>query len=101
MKISLINDVLINKNKKTEKNSITKNNEFERINDEATLKHIKKAFFNNVNNNTNKKNSLRICRIVNFVDYQIQNVTFYQQRFISFINILNEIFQTYEQLFHV
>ena len=61
IKISLINDVLINENKKIEKNSKTKNNEFEQIDNETTSKHIKKVFFNNVNNNTSKKNFLRIC----------------------------------------
>ena len=71
MKILLINDVLIDKNKKVKKNSITKNNEFEQIDNETILKHIKIFFFNSVNNNTNKKFFLRICRIVNFVDYQI------------------------------
>ena len=61
VKISLINDVLINENKKIKKNLITKNNKFERVNDIATSKYIKKVFFNNVSNNTNKKNFLRIC----------------------------------------
>ena len=92
VKILSINDVLIDKNEKIEKNSITKNNEFERIDDKTTSKHIKKIFFNNVNNNTNKIFFLRFCRVVNFVDYQAQNVTFHQQRFIFFINIFNKIF---------
>ena len=71
---------------------MTENDEFERIDDEMISKHIKKTFFNNVNNNTNKRNFLRICRIVNFVDYQVQNITFHQQRFAFFIHTLDEIF---------
>ena len=44
VKISSINDVLIDENKKIEKNSIIKNNEFERVDDETTSKHIKFFF---------------------------------------------------------
>ena len=71
VKISLINDFLTHENEKAEKNSMTRNNEFKRVDDETTSKHIKKIFFNSVNNSTNKKNFLRICRIVNFINYQI------------------------------
>ena len=101
VKISTFNNVLIDENKKIERNSITRNDEFERVGDETTLKHIKKIFFSNVNNSTNKRNFLRFCRIVNFIDYQAQNVTFHQQRLTFFINTFDEILQTYEQLFHV
>ena len=70
VKILSTSDVLIDENEKIEKNSMIKNDEFERVDDETTSKHIKKIFFSNISNNTNKKNFLRICRIVNFVDYQ-------------------------------
>ena len=101
VKITTFNDVLIDENKEIEKNSMIENDEFERVDDEMISEHIKKIFFSNVSNNTNKKNSLRICRIVNFVDYQAQNITFHQQRSAFFIHTFDEVFQTYEQLFHV
>ena len=91
VKISSINDVLIDENKKAERNSMIRNDEFERVDDETTSKHIKKTFFSSVNNSTNKKNSLRICRIANSVNYQAQNITFHQQRLTSFINTFDEI----------
>ena len=61
VKISSINDVLIDENEKIERNSKTRNNEFEQINNKTISKYIKKIFFNNVSNSTNKKNFLRIC----------------------------------------
>ena len=100
VKTSAFSDVLIDENRKTERNSMIENNEFERVDDEATSKHIKKAFFSSVSNSTSRKIFLRICRVVNFVDYQTQNITFHQQRLISFINTFDEILQTYEQLPH-
>ena len=79
-----------------ENNSITKNKKFEQIDGEAIQKHIESSFFSSVNNSTSWKNSLRICRIVNFVDYEIQNFVFYQTRYISqnhiFIFTFGEIF---------
>ena len=80
MKISTFNNVktsIVFENKKTKKNAITKNKKFKQIDDKTIQKHIKIFFFNNVNNNTNQKNSLRICKIVNSIDYKIQNFTFY------------------------
>ena len=100
VKITTFSDVLIDENKKTERNSMIENDEFERVDDEMISEHIKKIFFSNVSNSTSRKNSLRVCRVVNSVDYQAQNITFHQQRFVFFIHILDEILQTYEQLFH-
>ena len=80
MKTSKFNDVEIRaafKNTVIENNSITKNKKFKQTDDEAIQKHIKSSFFNNVNNSTHQKNPLRICRIVNSVDYEVQNFAFY------------------------
>ena len=63
------------------------NKEFEQIDNEIIQKHIKNFFFSNVNNNTHRKNFLRICRIVNFIDYKVQNFVFYQTCYISHISI--------------
>ena len=74
MKTTIFNNVnttIVSKNQKIERNTITKNQKFEQIDNEIIQKYIKKFFFNNVNNNTRRKNSLRICKIVNFVDYKI------------------------------
>ena len=100
VKITAFNDVLIDENKKIEKNSMIENDEFERVDDEMISEHIEKIFVN-VSNNTSRRNSLRVCRVVNSVDYQAQNITFHQQRSASFIHILDEVLQTYEQLSHV
>ena len=74
MKTSKFNDVETRaafKNKVTKNNSMTKNKKSKQTGDETIQKHIKSSFFSNVNNNTYRKNFLRICRIVNFVDYEI------------------------------
>ena len=99
VKITAFNDVLIDENKKIERNSMIENDEFERVDDETTSEHIEKISVN-VSNITNKRNSLRVCRVVNSIDYQVQNITFHQQRSASFIHTLDEILQTYEQLSH-
>ena len=99
VKITAFNDVLIDENKKIEKNSMIENDEFERVDDEMISEHIEKIFVN-VSNNTSRRNSLRVCRVVNSVDYQAQNITFHQQRFVFFIHTFDEILQTYEQLLH-
>ena len=55
MKISTFNDVetlIVFKNKEIERNAITRNKKFKQIDDKTIQKHIKKFFFNNVNNNT-------------------------------------------------
>ena len=54
-----------------ENNSITKNKKFKQIDDEIIQKHIKSFFFSNINNNTRRKFFLRICQIVNSVNYEI------------------------------
>ena len=64
-------------NKKTKRNAITKNEKFKQIDNETIQKHIKKFSFNSVNNNTNRKNFLRICKIANSINYKAQNFTFY------------------------
>ena len=87
-------------NQRTEKNAVTKNQEFERVIEKTTREHIKKSSLNDVSNSTIKKNSLRICRIINFVNYQTQNFNFHLTRFISVIFTLDEILSVYEQLFH-
>ena len=61
---------------------------------------IKKSIVFNVNNNINKKNFIRNCRIVNFVDYYVKVFFFYISRFYTHINIFNQIFIIYEQLFY-
>ena len=74
MKTSKFDDVETQaafENRITENNSITKNKKFEQIDDEVIKKHIKNFFFNSVANSTHRKNSLRICRIANFVDYKV------------------------------
>ena len=98
VKITAFNDVLIDENRKTERNSMIENDEFERVDDETISKHIKKISVS-VSNITNKKNFLRICRVINSVDYQAQNIAFHQ-RSAFFIHTLDEILQTYEQLPH-
>ena len=103
VKTSTSNNVEISiviENQKIEKNAMTKNQKFERVIEKTTRKHIKKSFFNDVNNNTIKKNFFRICRIINFVNYQIQNFNFHFTRFIFVIFTFDEIFLMYEQLFH-
>ena len=74
VKTSKIDDVETRaafENRVTKNNSVTENKKFEQIGDETIQKHIKSSFFNNVNNSTRRKNLLRICRIVNSVDYEI------------------------------
>ena len=74
MKILTFNDVetlIVFKNKKTKRNTIIKNKKFEQSDDETTQKHIKNFFFNNVSNNTNRKNFLRIYKIVNLINYKV------------------------------
>ena len=90
-------------NKKVEKNSITENEKFEQIGDETIQKHIKNSFFSSVSNSIRRKNFLRICRIVNLVDYKVQNFAFYQTRYIfhTSIFIFGEIFQAYKQLLQI
>ena len=73
MKISTFNDVktlIIFENKKTEKNAIIENKKFKQIDDETIQKHIKKFFFNDVSNSTNQIFFLRICKIVNSINYK-------------------------------
>ena len=89
------------KNRMTENNSITKNEKFKQIGDEAIQKHIKSSSFSNVSNNTHRKNFLHICRIVNFVDYEVQNFIHLTRSFQVFFFTFNETFKAYEQLFHV
>ena len=63
------------------------------------VQNKKKTFFNSINNNiTNKKNSFRICRFI--IDIQI-NFNFHFTRSIFNINIFENIFYIYQQLFHV
>ena len=90
VKITTFSDVLIDENKEIEKNSMIENDEFERVDDEMISEHIKKIFFSSVSNSTNKKNSLRICRIINSIDYQAQNIAFHQ-RSALFIHTFDEI----------
>ena len=74
MKILTFNDIetlIVFKNKKVKRNTITKNKKFKQIDDKTIQKHIKKFFFNNVNNNTSRKNFLRICKIVNSINYKV------------------------------
>ena len=103
MKISKFDNVetrTVSKNRVIEDSSITKNEKFEQIGDEVIQKHIKSFSFSNVSNNTNRKNLLRICRIVNSVDYKVQNFIHLTRSFqVSFLT-LNEIFETYKQLPH-
>ena len=106
MKTSKFNDVetrIVFKNKMIENNSITKNKKFEQIDDEVIQKHIKNSSFSSVSNSTNRKNSLRICRIANSVDYEVQNFAFHQARYTSHISIftLDEILQAYKQLLQI
>ena len=85
VKTSKFDDIetrIVSENKITENNSITKNKKFEQIDGEVIQKYIKKIFFSSVSNNTHQKNSLRICRIVNSVDYEVQNFVFHQTRYI-------------------
>ena len=103
VKTSTSNNVEISiaiENQRTEKNVMTKNQKFERVIEKTTREHIKKSSLNDVNNSTIKKNSFRICRIINFVNYQVQNFNFHFTRFTFVIFTFDEIFSMYEQLFH-
>ena len=64
------------------------------------LQKIKKSTVFNVNNNINKKNFIRNCRIVNSVDYHVKIFSFHIFRFYTHINTFDQIFITYEQLFY-
>ena len=104
MKISKFNNVetrVAFENKVVENNSIT-SEKFKQINDEIIQKHIKNFFLSSVSNNTHRKIFLRICRIVNPIDYETQTFAFYQTRYISqnhtLIFTFDEILQAYKQL---
>ena len=89
-------------NEKVERNAMTKNQKFEQIEQIAIVQNKKKTFFNNVinNNNTCKRNSFRICRF-NSID-QINFIFFFTNSVFNIsINIFENIFQIYQQLFHV
>ena len=86
-------------NEKVEKNAITRNRKFEQIEQTAITQNKKKAFFSSVNSNiTSKKNSFRICRFI--INTQV-NFNFHFTRSIFNINILENIFHIYQQLFYV
>ena len=84
MKTSTLNNVEISiviKNQKTEKNAMTKNQKFERVIEKTTRKHIKKSFFNDVNNNTIKKffshlSNHQFCKLSS-LKFQFSFHTFY------------------------
>ena len=104
METTISNNVNITtalENQEVERNMMMKNQKFEQIDNKIIQKHIKKSFFSNVNNNTRRKNSLRICKIVNSVNYKTQNFIFHQTRFVFFILTFGEILEIYKQLLYV
>ena len=103
LKFNVSNSIIL-KNEKIERNAITKNQKFEQIEqiEQTTIvQDKKKTFFSSVNSNiTSKKNFFRICRLIHSVNTQI-NFIFYFTRSIFNINIFENIFHIYQQLFHV
>ena len=99
-KFSVSNTIVL-KNEKIERNAITKNREFEQIEQTTVIQNKEKTFFNNVNSNTtSKRNSFRICRFIHSIDIQI-NFTFHFTRSTFNINTFEDIFHIYQQLLHV
>ena len=85
------------KNEKVERNAVTKNREFEQIEQMTITQNKKKTFFDSVDNNTSKNFFFRICRLT--IDTQI-NFNFHLTRSTFNINIFENIFHIYQQLFH-
>ena len=61
---SAANVSIVLKNEKLKKNAMTENRKSEQIEQMTVTQNKKKTFFVNVDNNTNKRNFLRICRLI-------------------------------------
>ena len=83
----------------TKKQKSQQKQKFEQTNDQTNQQH-KKTISNDIDNNTIKKNFLRICRINNFVNYLARDSIFHLLRFALNISILVDILFAYEQLSH-
>lgn len=89
-------------NKEAGKIAVAGNDESEQTNGEVVQQHIEEVSSSSVSNSTSthRRNPLRICRIINPVNYQAQNSNFHLSRPTPHISTFGEILEAYRQLPH-